>query len=361
MPTEPAPTRLLYLDWMRGIAALIMLQGHTFHAFTRTDLREQGPYVLSQFLGGMPPAIFLFLTGVTMAFRMDSDERRGLTPVARVLSALSRARYLLILAILFRVQLWLFSLPASPPSVMLKVDMLNCMALAGAVLSVMAIFRTSDRVRMCAALGLAVAVAAPLVTQLDWSRVYPVIRNYLAPDYLYFSFFPWAAFFAFGMSVGSVIRILPDDQMDRAMQWAALLGGGLIVGAHYFSGLPYSVYTKSEFWLDSPGLILIKLGVMLWILAFAFVWTRYAVCASWSFVAQFGTTSLLVYWVHVELVYGRWLGSWKESLDTTEVVVLSVVIIGLMLALSVLRTSSKKWNILPASWRWYPSTSPKAD
>ncbi len=54
-----------------------MLQGHTFHSFTRTDLREQGPYMLSQFVGGLPPAMFLFLTGITFAFLMDSQDRKG--------------------------------------------------------------------------------------------------------------------------------------------------------------------------------------------------------------------------------------------------------------------------------------------
>src|SRR3989441_9683049 len=121
--------RLRYLDWTRGLAALIMLQGHVFHSFTRTDLRGAGPYIFSQFLGGIAPAIFLFLTGVTMAFRMDSDERRGLEPGARVLSALRRAGYLLLIAFLFRIQLWVFSLPLSPWWNMLKVDVLNCMAL----------------------------------------------------------------------------------------------------------------------------------------------------------------------------------------------------------------------------------------
>src|SRR5947209_12177769 len=130
--------RLAYLDWTRGFAALIMLQGHTFHSFTRTDLRDKGPYILSQFFGGMAPAIFLFLTGITMAFRMDTDERRGLDPGARVLSALRRAGYLLALAFLFRIQLWLFSLPGSPWTSVLKVDILNCMALAGAAFSLMA-------------------------------------------------------------------------------------------------------------------------------------------------------------------------------------------------------------------------------
>src|SRR5882762_2035582 len=111
MTTPEKSARLRYLDWARGLAALIMLQGHTFHSFTRMDLRDKGPYILSQFLGGIAPAVFLFLTGITMAFRMDSDERRGLAPGDRVLSALRRARYLLVIAFLFRIQLWLFSLP----------------------------------------------------------------------------------------------------------------------------------------------------------------------------------------------------------------------------------------------------------
>ena len=60
MPNPDSPTRLRYLDWTRGVAALIMLQGHTFHSFTRVNLHETGPYVLSQYLGGIAPAIFLF-------------------------------------------------------------------------------------------------------------------------------------------------------------------------------------------------------------------------------------------------------------------------------------------------------------
>src|SRR3954464_1248457 len=116
MPVTDSSARLRYLDWARGVAALIMLQGHVFHSFTRTDLRGGGPYVLSQFLGGLAPAVFLFLTGVTMAFRMDTDERRGMPPWKRVLHALGRSRYLLILAFLFRLQLWVFSAAWSSPA-----------------------------------------------------------------------------------------------------------------------------------------------------------------------------------------------------------------------------------------------------
>ena len=95
----------------------------------------------------------------------------------------------------------------------------------------------------------------------------------------------------------------------------------------------------------------------MWILPFAFIWTRYVAGSGWSLVRQVGTTSLLIYWVHIEIVYGRWLGFWKENLDNTQVVLFSAGLIALMTALSVLKTSSKKWRATPAGLRSYPFLS----
>ena len=174
--------RLEYLDWVRGLGAAIMLQGHVFHSYLKPELKESGPYQLSQFVGGMPPALFLFLTGVTLAFLMDSTERKGLPPRARVIEALKRSRYLFFLAFAFRLQLWLFGLPA-PWEGLFKVDVLNCMGFSIAVLSIMALFRTVDRIRFCALLGLAIAFASPLISQMDWSGVPWLVRSYIVPDY----------------------------------------------------------------------------------------------------------------------------------------------------------------------------------
>ena len=48
---RPASQRLQpYLDWTRGAAALVMLQGHVFNSFLRNDLRDgDGAYAMSQF------------------------------------------------------------------------------------------------------------------------------------------------------------------------------------------------------------------------------------------------------------------------------------------------------------------------
>ena len=357
MKTKTSSYRLEYLDWVRGIGALIMLQGHVFDSFLKNDLRGGAPYMLSQFAGGMPPAIFLFLTGVTLAFLMDSTERKGLLPLQRLSTAFRRSGYLFLLAFAFRIQLWIFSQPA-PWTDLFRVDILNCMGFAIAVLSLMALFRTAERVRLCAVVGLAIAFAAPLVSQMDWSTAPEIVRNYLVPDYRFFSFFPWAAYLAFGMSAGSIIRMAPQDAMERAMQWAAILGGALILACQYFAGLPFSIYAKSDYWLNSPAQILSKLGVTLLLLALAFLLTRYAAKGGWSWIRQFGTTSLLVYWVHIELVYGHWLWFWKNGLNVAQTVMAAASLILLMLALSAAKTNRYRLKSTLSEWGWWFSPKP---
>src|SRR5277367_4305416 len=342
--------RLTFLDWARGAAVVVMLQGHVFHSFNRTDLRTNGPFMLSQFFGGIGPAIFLVLTGITLAFLMDRGERQGVGAMGRWGAALRRAGYLFTLAFLFRLQLWAFAFGQSPWTDLFKVDILNCMGLAIGLMSVMAIFTTAQRVRLCAGLGVAIAAASPLVSAMDWSWLPPQVSAYFVPSFQYFAFFPWASFIAFGLSIGSILRLVKPDQMNRVMQWGGLMGFGLIIGGQYFSNMPYSLYPKSNFWLDSPGLIIIKLGVVMLVIGFAYLWTALPLAASWSWVRQLGTTSLLVYWVHIELVYGRWFGWLKESLTNVYCGVAAVMVILLMVGLSVLRSRWSTVRVALASY-----------
>jgi hypothetical protein len=338
MKTKSSLQRLQYLDWVRGLGAVIMLQGHVFDSYIRPDLRSGGAFTFSQFVGGMPPAMFLFLTGVTLAFLMDSSERKGMPPRQRVWASLRRAGYLFFLAFAFRAFMLVSGIPVSTWSDFLRVDILNCMGFSIAVLSAMAVFRTAERARLCAVLGLAIAFAAPLISQIDWSGVPWMLRAYIVPDHRVFGFFPWGAYLAFGVSAGSALRLIPGERMDRAMQWTALAAGGAIACCQYFAHLPYSIYAASDFWLNSPAQVLTKQSVILIMLAVGFVWTQYAARDGWSWIRQFGTTSLLVYWVHIELIYGRWMWFFKEKLNVVETAILAVAIICLMLGISAAKT-----------------------
>jgi uncharacterized membrane protein len=331
--------RVLALDWLRGLGVLIMLQGHLFNSFVQIRARDQPVYVLSQFIGGMPAPIFLFLVGATLAFRLDRGDREGLPPAARLRSALKRAAWLAAVAFAFRLQLWLFAW-GNPWTEIVRVDILNCMALGVAVLSPAALLAPLRRITWCAVAGLAIAALAPVVLMLDWSGVPWLVRNYIVPNKAFFSFFPDAAYIAFGVSFGALLRTAAPAR-DRIMQWAACFGLALIVTAHYFSNLPFSIYPNSDFWLDSPGLIFIRLGIVLVLGAAGFVWTAGQQPEKLAFMRRLGTNSLLIYWVHVELVYGRWFWFAKERLTIGECAAASLLLIALMYGLATLNLPTR--------------------
>ena len=329
-------SRLGFLDWTRGLGTVIMLQGHVVHSFMAKDLREGSAFVLSQFVGGMPPAFFLFLTGVTLGFLMDSLCKKESSHWGRLTATLMRARYLIVVAILFRVQLWVFAWGRSPLSDLVKVDVLNCMGFTMAVLAWMVVLTTRQRVVYSLVVGMLVACGSPLVANADWTGVPEIVKNYLAPNPNFFSLFPWGAFLAFGIAAGSVIRLVPSEDYGAMMQWGVLIGFGLIVGGHYFSNLPYSLYEKSEYWIDSPGLVLIKTGVVMACGGVGYLASLY-LQGRWSWISTLGQHSLPVYWIHIELVYGQWFGGWKEGLSVAQTFGMAVAVTAAMVLVAEIK------------------------
>jgi hypothetical protein len=185
-----------------------------------------------------------------------------------------------------------------------------------------------------------IAAAAPLFSEFSFAGVPEFIRLYIKPDSAQFSFFPWASFMAFGVAFGTIMRLIPPNKVERLVEWGAIAGFALIIGGRFFGDLPYSLYTKSEYWIDSPALVFVKLGIVLLLLACAFVWTEYGLHGRRSYVALFGMHSLFVYWVHVELVYGQLFYRWKEALPLDRAALAALLTIIVMGALTV---GKRRW------------------
>ncbi len=330
--------RYPFLDWMRGLAIVIMIQCHTINSLTRLDLREGGPYVLSQFVGGMAAPLFLFMAGMTSAFQMDSLERRERLWGRRWVTSLRRAAYIGGIALLFRLTNYLGAWPHGDAADLTRVDILNCMAVAMAFLAAAAVFPGAGRARFAATAGITIAVASPVVAHLPWTGVPQLLHEYLAPGFGRgrFPFFPCASYLAFGLAAGVVVKRAPADRLDRLMQWSVLLGFGMVFISQYFANLPYSLYPQSNFWTDSPALISIRTGICLLMMAGAYLWTEYGARQAWSWMETLGKNSLMVYWVHVMLVYGGVIKPIKRKLDIPQVVLATLIVTALMIALSIL-------------------------
>jgi uncharacterized membrane protein len=323
---------------MRGLAVVIMIQCHTINSLTRLDLRDGGPYVLSQFVGGMAAPLFLFMAGMTSAFQMDSLERRERDWRRRWIVSLRRAGYILGIAFVFRLTNYLGAWPNGDANDITKVDILNCMGVAMAAMAAAAIFDGRGRARFAAAAGLAIAMASPVIANLSWDGVPQLLHEYLAPGFGRgrFPFFPCAAYLAFGLAAGVIVKRVAAERMDRLMQWSVLVGFGMVFIAQYFSNLPYSIYPKSNFWTDSPALTSIRTGICLLMMAGAYLWTEFGARKAWSWMETLGKNSLMVYWVHVMLVYGGWVKPIKRKLDIPQAVLATLIVTALMVALSVL-------------------------
>jgi uncharacterized membrane protein len=343
LATRPTK-RLVYLDWFRGLAVLIMIESHVFNSFTRAALRKGDAYLLSQSVGGLAAPLFLFIAGVMTGFRIESRDIHGHGPRARLLDVLKRAGFIFLIAELILFQQWLFQWSLAAWRYVFGVDILNAMALAVAVSSVIALAPRLQRPGAAIALGAAIAALAPVACALDWGGVPWLVRNYLIPGFGRFPFFPEAAYVPFGIAVGLVIHRAGELHIETAMRWLAFTGFGLLCGGEFFSNQPYSLYEKSDFWVNSPALIVIRTGVMALALTAAFLWTQFGVAP--GLVRQLGTTSLLVYWVHVELVYGSWLETLKKRLTIGQAALATVAVVLLMYALSAAKTKWVRWHRL---------------
>jgi uncharacterized membrane protein len=323
---------------MRGLAVVIMIQCHTFNSLTRLDLREGGPYVLTQFVGGMAAPLFLFMAGMTTAFQMESLERRERNPWRRWLISLKRAGYILTIAFTFRFTNWVFSMPHASAAELTKVDILNCMGVGMAVLAVAAVFRGDARTRFAVGAGLAIAVASPIVANLPWSGTPALLQEYLVPGpgRGRFPFFPNVAYIAFGQAMGAIVKRAAAERFDRLMQWCTLIGFGMIFTGQYFSNIPYSFYTNVNFWTDSPALVVIRVGICLMLMAGAYLWTEYCAGTGWSWMQAMGKNSLMVYWVHVMIVYGSLVRPIKRTLSIPQAGLATVIVTLMMVALSAL-------------------------
>ena len=122
------PSRRAYLDWLRGIAVLCMIEWHVLDAWTVSAGRDSRTWLVIQVLGGFAAPLFLFLAGLAVPFAIDSHRRRGADPRTASWLVQRRGWQVFGLAHLFRLQAFLIN-PNAHWSGVFKPDILNILGL----------------------------------------------------------------------------------------------------------------------------------------------------------------------------------------------------------------------------------------
>src|SRR5207302_9950077 len=110
------------------------------------------------------------------ASQVDSMGRREPNRWGRWVRSLGRGGHIVAIAFAFGLTNWAASLPHADAHDITKVDILNCMGVGLMALSVAAVFDARARARFAAAVGFAIAAAAPLVSAMPWNHVPSLVR-----------------------------------------------------------------------------------------------------------------------------------------------------------------------------------------
>ena len=356
-PDRSSIGRLSYIDWMRGLAILVMIEAHVLDAWTRPADRQTLAFAISAILAGFAAPMFLFLAGVSVALAAGSRERKTGSAARGAARVRRRGWEIFGLAYLFRLQAYLLN-PKAMLAGVLKVDILNIMGPSIVAASALwqAAGRTRRRLLVLGGATLAVGLVTPLVRTASWiGALPPFVQWYLrpTPGRNNFTFFPWGGFVLAGALVGVVIDRMRDEVSARRLH-AWMAPGALLFAAACYAGsyLP-SIYADSQFWTSSPMFFLLRVAVVTSTLSVLYFYERRPrlLGSAWRWASpmvRFGQASLFVYWVHVELVYGVISEPLHRSLPFPTAVgafaVFSVAMFGLATAKNAAVARWKRWR-----------------
>ena len=318
--------RHAYLDWVRGLAVLIMIEAHVLDSWTRAADRSHPAFGYAMVLGGMGAPLFLFLAGIASVLSAHSKYRKTGDFAAAWKAVQKRGWQVFGLAFLFRLQSYILSGGQNAPG-LLKVDILNVMGPSIAMAALLGGVLQGRRAPafLFALAGASIAMLTPIVRMTPWLNWLPdPMEWYLrpTPGRTNFTLFPWAGFVFAGAAVGVVIEAFRKAEKPIQLHAGLAVSAILVTALAYAASFLPSIYERSEFWTSSPTYFFLRVGVLTLLLPLAFLWTnapgRHKL-SRWSPLEEFGKASLFVYWIHVEMVYGIFSRPLRRSLSLDSV------------------------------------------
>lgn len=327
---DDARERAGFLDLLRVLAAVQMVQGHTIDALLSPRFRAGGVYDAWTWGRGLTAVAFLWAAGV--AFHVSTVRRyeRHRTDVAAVRRRFRRAGMLVLLGYLLHFP---FGIGSEDPirraealSAFVAIDVLQCVGVSIAILEGLALLLRARAafVAACALLGVGLLVAAPVAHAVAAGSLPAPLWHYLTPHGgSLFPLFPWAGHVFLGVGVAAWIDV--PGRRARALRLLGAAGVSLVASE------------VLRAW-GSSALVADHLQRLGWVLAAATA----LVCVEAlkrppQWVARLAGETLFVYVFHVVLVYGDGLGLGAlagGALDPVAAGLVAAVLIGLSLGLA---------------------------
>jgi uncharacterized membrane protein len=357
---SPTMKRLEYIDWMRGLACVVMFQTHCYDSWLSPEVRKTPFFAWSQLGGTLPGPLFIFLAGISVALVTEKLCEKGVARNEIAKQIILRGAEVFGLGILFRVQEFVLGYHYVPWTDLLRVDVLNILGISMMLMGVVCWLARNASPDAARSRTLASAIVAAAIVALATPGLWTVwrpkflpwplesyingVHTFDQPQPWLFPLFPWVAFAFAGLMVGFwMFSGFAKKVGAWSFAWLVAAGVALCGFSVLFDKAPIRWFGEYDYWHTSPNFFLMRCGILLVILGFAYAWCQWGLPRFvFSPLAQLGQTSLLVYWVHIEFVYGRFSILPKGQCSITKATAGLTVIFAAMLALSLFRTRWKR-------------------
>lgn len=344
---------------MRGFAVVVMVMGHSIDAVLSREMRTSQWFILYDFFRGFTAPIFLFVSGyayiIATEKKWDGFRAFG-APAAKRLGKIA-----LLFSIGYALHFPFFSFSkiltqATPEDFeqFFQVDVLHCVAATLLMLQVLLFVTPTPRAFALATVivGMVIVVSSPIVWNIDFAPIVsPALSPYFNQTQLsIFPLFPFAAFMLAGVVAGHFFlearRAGNEEQFFRGVLVLAIV---IVALGIVFDLLPLHLYPAHDYWKSSPNFFLVRFGIVLFVTSCFYYVRRLPRLIAQNLVAL-GQASLLVYAVHIMIVYGSAANSGLmqrvgQTLAAHHAIGVGVAVLASMLAIVYI------WNYLRQNYR----------
>jgi len=312
-PSSSSSSRFYFIDLLRGWAVFVMIETHVVNAVLRSDIKDQTFFKILTFLNGLVAPSFLFCAGFALAITLQrkwNDYVMFRKPLWKY-----TFRLIFILIVGYSLHLPFFSLTRLLQLTdeklwisFFQVDILQTIASTLLLLVFLAILTRRHAIFISTSSIIAVIIIfiSPIIRSMDHSSLPIWFRSYLSPQFKsQFPLFPWSAFLISGTILGYGFLKLKERGKERkfinTITLFAVVGILLSLIAEI---IPITIYANHDFWRASPEFFFVRLGLVVLGLAGLWWYEQKRKISSQSIFTLFGMESLLVYVVHLLVVYG---------------------------------------------------------
>jgi uncharacterized membrane protein len=295
------PPRIVVIDWLRGLAVVLMMVAHSFDAWMDPAERVGPAWFLIRHASGIPSRLFLFLVGVSSAIVFERQLVQGVPPSEMRSLTARRGLLVLGLAYLFRLQEHVLAGFWGGWSQVFKVDILNCIGASLLLIALVGVPR-EGRPRYATVLIVAAVLLGlgPIVGPARMPVWIPTpLSSYIGGQrpMSWFPLFPWGAWALVGLVVGHLWLRLGREPKAQARVFgttgaigALFIGSVLLIRAIEPEIIRYPSELVQQM---GPGSFFFRLGLIGLIACLGWLITRRS-SAKNTPVRQLGRTSLLI-------------------------------------------------------------------